>query len=262
MSQRIQFLEAKGLTGPEIDVAVKQASALNQTAQQAHLAPYVPVYSEPPYPRHSWDWRDYFITSVITGSIAYGAVALFKKYLLPHLQPPTSSVYEADRDALNAQFDVAEALLKEIQSQTEAVRTAVEEQKEKIDKITQDVESVVSEVREGEVRFKDELKEVREEVDNVRDMLPKMLEKNKETQSQSLAELQQEMKSLKALLLSRGPTASVSPLPSFSGRPSIPAWQLATGNSNTPTASWDRATTSGLDMDGKGKEVNTDVNDS
>lgn len=57
-----------------------------------------------------------------------------------------------------------------------------------------------------------------------------MIEKNKESQSQSLAELQQELKSLKALLLSRGPTIPTSPspsLPSLVGRPSIPAWQLA-----------------------------------
>ena len=55
-----------------------------------------------------------------------------------------------------------------------------------------------------------------------------MIEKNKESQNQSLAELQQELKSLKALLLSRGPTVSStpsSPLPLL-GRPSIPAWQL------------------------------------
>jgi peroxin-14 len=56
-----------------------------------------------------------------------------------------------------------------------------------------------------------------------------MIEKNKDSQTQSLAELQQELKSLKALLLSRGTGLSatpVSPLP-FPGRPSIPAWQLA-----------------------------------
>lgn len=55
-----------------------------------------------------------------------------------------------------------------------------------------------------------------------------MIEKNKESQNQSLVELQQELKSLKALLLSRGPTVSstpASPLPLL-GRPSIPAWQL------------------------------------
>lgn len=56
-----------------------------------------------------------------------------------------------------------------------------------------------------------------------------MIEKNKEAQTQSLAELQQELKSLKALLLSRGPTHSglSSPLPQMPPRPSIPAWQLA-----------------------------------
>jgi peroxin-14 len=57
-----------------------------------------------------------------------------------------------------------------------------------------------------------------------------MIEKNKESQNQSLVELQQELKSLKALLLSRGPTVSStpsSPMPLL-GRPSIPAWQLAT----------------------------------
>jgi peroxin-14 len=61
-----------------------------------------------------------------------------------------------------------------------------------------------------------------------------MFEKNKDSQTQSLAELQQELKSLKALLLSRGTGLSstpASPLP-FPGRPSIPAWQLA-GSSQT-----------------------------
>jgi peroxin-14 len=63
-----------------------------------------------------------------------------------------------------------------------------------------------------------------------------MIEKNKESQNQSLNDLQQELKSLKALLLNRGPATSatpVSPLPLL-GRPSIPAWQLG---SSTPQAS-------------------------
>jgi peroxin-14 len=70
-----------------------------------------------------------------------------------------------------------------------------------------------------------------------------MIDKNKESQNQSLAELQQELKSLKALLLSRGPSLSsapASPLPSLAARPSIPSWQLAGMNppskSSTPPA--------------------------
>ena len=97
-----------------------------------------------------------------------------QKYLLPHLQPPTATAYEEDRDALNAQFDAAEALLKEIQNETAAVRAAVEEQKEKIDKTTEDVKAVVAELREGEAKTRDEMREVREEVNNIREMLPKV----------------------------------------------------------------------------------------
>ena len=57
-----------------------------------------------------------------------------------------------------------------------------------------------------------------------------MIEKHKESHTQSLAELQQELKSLKALLLNRGPGMSTGPsTPILPGKPSIPAWQLASG---------------------------------
>ena len=57
-----------------------------------------------------------------------------------------------------------------------------------------------------------------------------MIEKNKDSQDKSLSELHQELKSLKALLLSRSSnpsSTSPSPMPHL-GRPAIPAWQLAT----------------------------------
>ncbi|KAF8642322.1 hypothetical protein AX16_009592 [Volvariella volvacea WC 439] len=186
-------------------------------------------------PQASWDWRDYFITSIISGAVVYGAVSLFKKYLVPHLQPPSATAYEEDRDALTAQFDAAEALLKDIQAESAAVRVAVEEQKQQIDKTTREVEAVVKEMRDGESRTRDEMREIRDEISTIRDMIPKMIEKNKESQNQTLAELQQELKSVRALLLSRGssvPSGTVSPLPAI-GRPSIPAWQLAGGSSST-----------------------------
>ncbi|KAI0652231.1 peroxisomal membrane anchor protein conserved region-domain-containing protein [Trametes meyenii] len=243
LAQRVQFLEAKGLTGPEIEEALRQ-SALNQGGPRASVqpyppSPYGPVYGPMPYtpvqpPPQQWDWRDYFITAVVSGTIAYSAASLFRKYVSPHLKPPSATAYEEDKDAMAAQFDAAEALLKEIQAETAAVRVAVEEQNAKVVKVTEDVENAVRDMREGEVRTKDEMREIREEVNTVREMLPKMIEKNKESQNQSLAELQQELKSLKALLLSRGPSMSAVPgTPILPGKPSIPAWQLSGG----PTAS-------------------------
>ncbi|KAG9314424.1 hypothetical protein JVU11DRAFT_5221 [Chiua virens] len=255
--QRIKFLEAKGLSGPEIDQAMRLA------------APPLPVYGPAPY-QQQWDWRDYFvrlafsslppqvhplqITAVLSGTVAYGAISLFKKYLLPHLKPPTATAYEQDRDALTAQFDAAETLLKEIQAETAAVRAAVDEQREQVDKASKDVQAVVVEMRQGEAKTRDEMREIRDEIENVRDMLPKMIEKNKEAQTQSLAELQQELKSLKALLLSRAPSTLTSspstPIPTLTGRPSIPSWQLANSTTPLPTSESPH-----IASNGKGKEV-------
>ncbi|KAI6162251.1 hypothetical protein EDD17DRAFT_1886404 [Pisolithus thermaeus] len=242
LAQRVQFLEAKGLTGPEIEEAMKQAANKTPPSQPSlQTQPYSVLYGPSPYNTlqpQPWDWRDYFITAVISGTVVYGAVSLFKKYLAPHLKPPAATAYEQDRDALTAQFDAAEALLREIQDETASVRAAVEEQREKVDKATKDVESVVVEMREGEARARDEMREIRDEVENIREMLPKMIENNKEAQKQSLSELQHELKSLKTLLLSRGGTLSSTPstpLPALAGKPSIPSWQLS-GASPTPSS--------------------------
>ncbi|CCM05146.1 uncharacterized protein FIBRA_07355 [Fibroporia radiculosa] len=237
LAQRVQFLEAKGLNNNEIDEAMRQA-ALNQSPyslrtypQSYSTASYPPVYGPSPYaaqpPPQAWDWRDYFITAIVSGTVVYGAVSLFKKYVSPHLQPPSETAYEADRDALTAQFDAAEALLREIQAESSAMRMTVEQQNDKVEKVTQDVEEVVKEMRESDAKSKDEMREIREEVNNIREMLPKMLDKNKESQLQTFAELQQELKSLKALLLSRGPsTPSGFSTPIIPSKPSIPSWQL------------------------------------
>ncbi|KZT05941.1 uncharacterized protein LAESUDRAFT_654987 [Laetiporus sulphureus 93-53] len=272
LAQRVQFLEAKGLSSAEIDEAMRQA-ALSQgqmnarTSVQTYPSAYPPAYGPAPYPAQPpvqpWDWRDYFITAVVSGAVAYGAVSLFKKYVLPHLQPPSSTAYESDKDSLTAQFDAAEALLKEIQTESAAIRVAVEQQNERIEKATQDVEDMAKEVREGESKTRDEMREIREEVNNVREMLPKMIEKNKESQLQSLAELQQELKSLKALLLSRGPSASSGfSTPIIPNKPTIPAWQLAAspspvgGSSTVSTPSLPQPSSEpAAATNGKGKEV-------
>lgn len=79
-----------------------------------------------------------------------------------------------------------------------------------------------------------------------------MMEKNKEVQSQSLGELQQELKSLRALLLSRGPaTPSTPSVPGLQAKPSIPAWQLAGGDSRSVTP----VSVPSPSMNGKGKEM-------
>lgn len=59
-AQRIQFLEAKGLTPQEIDIAIKQSSSSTQSPN--HQPAFVANYSQTLYPpgAQRWDWRDYF----------------------------------------------------------------------------------------------------------------------------------------------------------------------------------------------------------
>jgi peroxin-14 len=85
-----------------------------------------------------------------------------------------------------------------------------------------------------------------------------MIEKNKESQSQSMGELQQELKSLKALLLSRGLSAPSLPTPTLTGRPSIPSWQLASAGQNVTPADLGSSPSASSTSNGKGKEVDRD----
>lgn len=90
-----------------------------------------------------------------------------------------------------------------------------------------------------------------------------MMDKSKENHSQSLAELQQELKSLKALLLSRGPgNVGGATTPIIPSKPSIPAWQLAGSNHFTnstatslPASPGASSTSAPLSSSSKGKEV-------
>jgi len=64
LAQKIQFLEAKGLTSTEIEDALRQASLSN--AARANAPQSQPVYGPMPYqlvqpPPGQWDWRDYFV---------------------------------------------------------------------------------------------------------------------------------------------------------------------------------------------------------
>ena len=93
-----------------------------------------------------------------------------------------------------------------------------------------------------------------------------MIEKNKEFQNQSLNELQQELKSLKALLLNRPATSStpVSSLPLL-GRPSIPVWQLGSTpqvNSSSISSAPSPILPNTSIANGKGKEVEREENPS
>ncbi|CAE6523996.1 unnamed protein product [Rhizoctonia solani] len=245
LTKRISFLESKGLTTAEIEDAISQSASSSTTSrpssvysapqsQFAFQSPPNTMVAPPPIPYR--DWRDYFIMALVSGGLVYGLAALARKYITPHLQPPSEDAFEATASQLTTQFDEAAALLKQIQEDTANARDAVQHQQQAVDSAIEQVKSAMSDLREGEEKSRNEVQEIRNEVSAIRDMLPKMIEANREAQTHALSELQQEVKSLKALLVTRRPESPSTPSSILNlGRPSIPAWQLSGGSdSSTP----------------------------
>ncbi|KAN0065415.1 peroxisomal membrane protein pex14 [Thecaphora frezii] len=289
MSQRISFLESKGLRPHEIDEALRQSGQAGgggtavssggpSYAQYGAPSPYQPalyghMYAPPPPTTQGRDWRDWFIMAVVSGTVGYGVISLAKKYLMPHLQPPNANVLESDLDALTAKYDEVAAQLQALDAQTLAVKQGLDDQKAEVDKGIREVEDCVKAVRENEKRRDDELDQIKRDVENIKKELGSMFEQTKQAQTNSLSELQTELKSLKSLLVSRGsmgagnPVGPGTPGPAYGAnriyssgygspslgtpgevtppqlpRPSIPAWQLAGAGASTPSSSAAKAT--------------------
>nr|ODN88915.1 hypothetical protein L203_02321 [Cryptococcus depauperatus CBS 7841] len=268
LTSRIQFLESKGLTDPEIQQALQQANAETpgvaafngpipeRPRESAPKYGYTPVQGgygqlvapEPP----KKDWRDMFIMAMISGGVVYGLATLARKYLVPHLRPPSTTAFQETSTSLTAQYDEATHLLSELTEQTTNMQKSLEDDKERVEVVVRDVEDALQSLRDGEERWRGEMRDIRGEVESVKELVPRarlMIEKHSQTQSSVLADLQAEIRSLKALLVSRQSQSVVSPSGSThlngshsptsttaaanallgprQGKTSIPVWQMA-----------------------------------
>lgn len=127
----------------------------------------------PPEPPRR-DWRDYFIMAVVSGGVMYGLAALTRKYLLPHLQPPTKTSFEETSHNLSEQFDAAQALLDDLKNQTKDLQDNVEGEREKVEGVVKDVREMIDKVSTEEDRWRNEMREMREEVDELKSLVPKV----------------------------------------------------------------------------------------
>ncbi|BEI89622.1 uncharacterized protein CcaverHIS019_0209840 [Cutaneotrichosporon cavernicola] len=287
LTQRIEFLQGKGLNEAEIQQALNEAAAggtgstapatapaavtSTPVAPPAYARPGPPpnygfgqVYAAPPEPPKR-DWRDIFIMAVVSGGVVYGLTALARKYLTPHLKPPSSTAFQETSASLAEQYDAAQAALDDLKAQTEALTASAEEERTRVAAALDDVEAAAKAVRDAEARWRDDMREVRGEVESVRELVPRLIEKHSQAQNAALTELQSELRSLKTLLVARqgqAPEASgaASPVPGTpsattqaanallaprTGKASIPAWQLAAPSNGGASAASSAAGGSG-----------------
>ena len=152
--------------------------------------------------------------ATVSGGVGYGLYYLTKRYVYPLIAPPTPPQLEADKASIDDKFSQAFDILDTLKDDTAALKNAEEERKARVDAALAEVESVVQDLKNAGKRREDESKRVGDEVRGLRDLIPKALEGQKESQKKALEDLQTELKSLKQLVMNRTAPARPSYVPS------------------------------------------------
>ncbi|KAG0296350.1 peroxisomal membrane protein pex14 [Linnemannia gamsii] len=261
LGKKVAFLESKGLTSEEIEEAMQRANGTTPAAAagpvSTALVPGQPQQQMMPYPGQQvmmappplppkYDWKDMFIAAVVAGGFSYGMWQVAKKVVGPKLQWPSQEDLEMDKKKLDEQFDEIEKSLTEVKDSTTTVAKNVEEQTAHVKESLEGMTGVLDGMKTNDEKREQELSGLKTDIENIKTMIPKLMEKNKESQANVLNELQTEIKSLKSLLLNRrapGPGAPGSPVVGGSGAGSVSApWNAAysssqaSSNVSTPKA--------------------------
>ena len=123
-----------------------------------------------------------------------------QRYVLPLISPPTPPQLEADKASIDASFDRAFALIDQLSTDTAALKAAEEERTEKLDASLADIEAVIDELKSANRQREQDARHVAAQVRDLRDMIPKALNKWKEREDSKLGDLGLEMQSLKRLM--------------------------------------------------------------
>ncbi|KAG0358984.1 peroxisomal membrane anchor protein conserved region-domain-containing protein [Gamsiella multidivaricata] len=233
LGKKVAFLESKGLTSEEIEEAMQRANGTASAAGAVAVVPAVPVsagamvpmgpygavqgpggqvmMAPPPLPK-KYDWKDMFIAAVVAGGFSYGLWQVTKKVVGPKLQWPSQEELELDKKKLDEQFEEIEKSLTEVKDSTTTVAKNVEDQTAHVKESLEGMTGVLDSMKTNDEKREQELSGLKSDIENIKTMIPKLMEKNKESQANVLNELQTEIKSLKSLLLNRrGPGAPASP---------------------------------------------------
>ncbi|KAG0205333.1 peroxisomal membrane protein pex14 [Mortierella sp. GBA30] len=245
LGKKVAFLESKGLTSQEIEEAMARANGTSasstpttaaSTTPGAPGAPGAPVQyatmpqqgqimmAPPPLPP-KYDWKDLFISAVVAGGFSYGMWQIAKKVVGPKLQWPSQEDLAIDKKKLDEQFEEIEKSLVDVRDSTTTVAKNVEEQTAHVKESLESMTGVLDDMKNNDDKREQELAGLKTDIENIKTMIPKLMEKNKESQTSTLNELQSEIKSLKSLLLNRRAPGGPATTP---GSPAAAPWSSAT----------------------------------
>ncbi|KAI8814711.1 peroxisomal membrane anchor protein conserved region-domain-containing protein [Cladochytrium replicatum] len=153
--------------------------------------------------KEPWSWKDYTLAGVSAAGLSYGAFLIIKNYISPHIAWPSPTSLSAESDKITQSLEGAKTALVAVQNETQAVSKQVSENALQVGSQIESIQKYLEELKEMDEKRDDEVRRIRDDVDSIKLMIPKMLEKSKESQNSALSDLQNELKSLKNLLLNR-----------------------------------------------------------
>lgn len=239
LAKKVEFLESKGLTSEEINEALRQAdsassssSATDPATQSGHATPSNPsvapvaipprpsymLQQPPPIPQR--DWKDYFVMATVSAGVAYGLYECARRYVLPMILPPSPPALEADKRALEEEFQRTEQLLKQVQADTEELKKQEEARTQTFDAVMDEARKVILQLKQHVDDNKQESKLALSNVETLRDTIPRALKQHSESQARAVEALQSELLSLKTLINRRGGGSTGPSIPPASAVPS------------------------------------------
>ena len=161
--------------------------------------------------------------ATITGGIGYGLYVLLQviaprprqvivhtiftysnqRYVLPLIAPPTPPQLQQDKEAIDASFSKAFALLDQLGTDTQSLKATERARSERLDVALQEVETVLGELKQASARREEEVKRLHSDVRSMKDSLQRGLENQNEKADSRLKDLHTELKGLKTLVGNR-----------------------------------------------------------
>ncbi|KNE55772.1 hypothetical protein AMAG_01649 [Allomyces macrogynus ATCC 38327] len=250
MAKKIAFLEAKGLTTDEINLAVQRA-ATGATAAAVPPAPAVAAPPAVPAPTYvvaapapspiaaPWTAKDLVFAVAMVAGLGYSAFHVFKTYLLPRLALPSVT----DLTAAQTEFQRALAATAQTTSAIQAeARTLLDAVRADANALRTDAQAArdALEAFQAAATTRDEtLAQVRADMQDLRTKVPDLVAGVRDTQVRMLADLQAEIRSLRSAMAASAtgatvPAAYAAPPAATSASPLMSARSIPASPATTP----------------------------
>ncbi|AAS54871.1 AGR381Cp [Eremothecium gossypii ATCC 10895] len=237
LTKKVEFLQTKGLTEDEIQLALEQAGKADtqgrhEVVQSAGVGAGAVmqdvVYETVPPPLPRRDWKDYFVMATATAGLCYGLYEVTRRYVVPQLLPESRSRLEQDKRQIEDHFEKVDRLLEKLEQEQDEFRDQQVEKLKELDATIIKLQGALEETTKTRNNINFEFRDLKLQVTEMAKKLDEF--RQARDHNSQLTALQSDMESLKRLI--KNSTLLSSPAPGAGSAP--PAVPLA---ASIPSAS-------------------------